>query len=85
MTLIYLTLKLYQIYIFNVKLENDFNLPNSQTTTRLYLAGAGLRMTLIYLTLKHDDLELIESKSLRMTLIYLTLKQASKELLNSCS
>ena len=52
MTLIYLTLKHAFNDIVIVNLENDFNLPNSQTNSFVTTSLINLRMTLIYLTLK---------------------------------
>ena len=52
MTLIYLTLKLIDWQTLWIQLENDFNLPNSQTYGRNSKHWVNLRMTLIYLTLK---------------------------------
>ena len=74
MTLIYLTLKPLILSITTSSLENDFNLPNSQTYCSRETIEQFLRMTLIYLTLKQFTNKAKAIKFLRMTLIYLTLK-----------
>ena len=52
MTIIYLTLKLQHAINNNNMVENDHNLPNSQTPGERRNYFIMLRMTIIYLTLK---------------------------------
>ena len=74
MTLIYLTLKHAFNDIVIVNLENDFNLPNSQTKSSIGVKQVALENDFNLPNSQTKSDLLFYFKCLRMTLIYLTLK-----------